>query len=351
MSRRLPIPPIVAGTRPACTGSRPSAPLASHLFRILTLTIFLICSGQEAQAAEKLGICYGPASSALVQVAKLRDFYAAEGIDAEMRPFSSGKVALDAMLAGECSLATASEIPVVHHSLSRTDFRILASISLSSNFERIIVRSDRGIHTPADLRGRRVAVADFTSAHYFLDLYLVTNNLTLPNVVKVFLPAQEVVSAFRRGEVDAAAHWEPNIQVLAKEFGTRVKVFAAPSLHISPFLLVGRLDYVRKNPAAIERVLRALLRAERFVKEQPENAKTLMAHDYAGDSGQIELLWPLNSFRVTLDQSLPFILENAARWEIGRLPPAQRTALPNYLDFIYLDGLRAVKAAAVTIIH
>jgi NitT/TauT family transport system substrate-binding protein len=304
-----------------------------------------------ALAAERLVICYAAAASALVQLAKPKDFYAAEGLDVELRKFSGGSQALKAMFAGECALATVAEVPVAHASLSRNDFLIIAAISIGNNFERMIVRSDRGIRAAADLRGRRIAVPEFTAQHYFLDMYLTANGLTPKDITKVYLPHQDLAPAFRRGEVDAIVHAEPNIQMLADEFGVKAKVFSLPGLHVSPYLLICGRDTVRKNPAIVERVLRALLRAERFAKEQPANAKALVARNYALGQKEIDLLWPLQTFNLSLDQSLLFALENAARWDIGLIPPAHRPAMPNYLDFIDFDGLKAVKPAAVTIIH
>ena len=321
-----------------------------RLLGILALSMLLL-TAPPTQAADKVTLCYGSGASVLVPLARHLDFYAAEGIVAELSPFPSGKQAMEAMFAGKCALAVAAEPPVVHYSLSRNDFSIVAAIAVSNNFERIIVRSDRGIVAPAKLSGRRIALTEFTTAHYFLDLYLAANGLAPQEVTKVYLPAQDVASAFRRGDVDAAVHWEPNIQMLAKEFGARAKVFTSPGLHVSPFLLIGNRDYLRKNPANVERILRALLRAERWAKEQPANARALMASDNKGSVEELDLLWSLNDFRVTLDQSLLFILENVARWEIGLMAPAQRPTLPNFLDFIYLDGLKAVKPAALTIIH
>lgn len=325
--------------------------LARQFAAALVLGTLLNLASQAAHAAEKVTVCFGAAAAALVPLAKQQSFYATEGVEAEMRPFPSGKLALEAMLADQCQMAAAAETPVIHHSLRGSALRIIAVIATSNNFERLIVRSDRAILTLADLRGRRIAVPEFTTAHYFLDIYLLANGLAPQDVTKVYLPAQDVAAAFRRGEVDAAAHWEPHIQLLAAEFGAKAKVFSAPGLHVSPFLLVGRTDYVNQNPAAIERVLRALLRAERFAKEQPAQAKALTARTNGVGSGEIDVVWPLNDFRVTLDQSLLFILENAARWEIGLLPAAQRPKLPNYLDFIYLDGMKKVKPEALTIIH
>lgn len=330
-----------------------SAPhrVRSALLGVIGLTLFLAATSSRLHAAEMLTICYGSTSAALIPLAKLRNFYASEGVDVEISSFPSGRQALETMLSGKCEMAAVAEAPVAHYSLSRNDFLILAAISVSSNFERMIVRSDRGIRVAADLRGRRIAVTQFTSAHYFLDLYLAANGLALQDVIKVYLPATEVAAAFLRGDVDAAVQWEPTIQMLVDALGTKAKVITVPGLHVSPFLLVGVRDYVRKNPVIIDKVLRALLHAERLAKEQPTQAKALMASSYKIAKSEVDLIWPLYDFRVSLDQSLLFILENAARWDIALLPPAQRPSLPNYLDLIYLDGLLAVKPAAVTIIH
>lgn len=321
------------------------------LLGALALTVYLALLPQDAVAADKVGICYDKAQAHLVAIAQLRGFYASEGLNVDLTAYPSGRQCLEAMFAGKCALATVAEIPVAHYSLERDDFLILASISNSNDYERLIVRSDRGILAAADLRGRRIAVPKFTTGHYFLDMYLAAKGLKPQDVAQIYMAPQEVAQAFRRGEVDAAAQWEPFIHMLVGEFPTKAKTLSAPGLHVSPFLLVGGRDTVRKNPAAIEHVLRALVRAESYTKEQPANAKALITRFYNADESEINFLWPLKEHRVSLDQSMLFILENAARWEIGLLPSAKRPALPNFLGLIYLDGLKAVKPAAVTVIH
>jgi NitT/TauT family transport system substrate-binding protein len=286
-----------------------------------------------------------------VPLAKRLDFYAAEGVEVELLAYPSGKQALDAMFAGRCALAAAAETPVVHFSLERKDFRIIAAIATNTDFERIVASVERGVVAIADLRGRRIAVPEFTTAHYFLDAYLRVNGFAANEVTKVYLTADKLAAAFRRGEVDAAVHWEPNIQLLAAEFGTKAKVFSLPGLHVSPFLLVAKRDYLRQQPGTVERVLRAVIRAEVFARAQPKRAMGLVAEINAVGLTEVKELWALTDFRVSLDQSLPFILENAARWSIGLRAVAQQPAMPNYLEFVDADALHAVKPAAVTIIR
>lgn len=307
-------------------------------------------SGTRAGPAVPLAICHGPLSSALVPLAHLEGLYAAEGLELEVLRYPSGFQGLQAMLDGRCAFATAAVPPVVFQSLHRTDFRILAAISSSGDYERIVVRRDRGIVAPEDLRGRRIAVARSTSAHYFLDTYLAAHGLTPADVEEVFLPAQEVGAAVLDGTSDAAAHWEPNVHLLAAALGDRAEVFRFPGLVVSPFLLLVRLDVAAQNPAAVLGVVRALVQAQQVMTQEPDRSDRSLAAYFEMGPDEYLLDRSLHDLQVRLDQSLPFILENGARWEIGLLAPGQRPAMPNYLDLIDAIPLRSVAPAAVTLI-
>jgi ABC-type nitrate/sulfonate/bicarbonate transport system substrate-binding protein len=301
-----------------------------------------------AAAGEPLVICHGSVASALVPLAQVRGDYLAEGLDVQLRRFASGFDALQALLDGDCALSTAAVPPVVYQALRRGDFRIVAEISHSSDYERIVAYRDRGILAPADLRGRRIAVPKATSAHYFLDMFLAAQGLTPSDVTQVFLPAAEVGPAFRDGRVDAAAHWEPNVQNIAREAGERGQVFHFSGLVVSPFLLLARQDLIEKSPARVQGVLRALLRAERFMAETPAEAPRLLAPMFGISVPECDYVLSLHDYAVTLDQPLPFVLENATRWQIGLPPAAEQAAMPNYLNFIDAGPLRAVKPQAVS---
>jgi NitT/TauT family transport system substrate-binding protein len=64
----------------------------------------------------------------------------------------------------------------------------------------------------------------------------------------------------------------------------------------------------------------------------------------------LDELWPTYRFNIALNQSLLLALEDETRWAIKNELTA-RTDVPNYLNYVYLDGLRAVKPESVTVIH
>jgi len=325
--------------------------LAQFLVQLIAVVSLMFAGITSSVAVDKLVICHASPAFALVPLAKMQGYFAAEGLDVETRIMPSGFQALQAMLKGECALSTPATPPVSYQSLRRNDFRILASLASSGNFNRIIVRSDRGIRTPSDLRGRRIAVPEGTSAHYFLDTYLIAHGMTPGEVTKHYLPANEVSESFRRGEVDAAALWDPYILKLAKAFGDKAQVLTEPGLVVDPFLLVVRNDTLQKQPAAVRGVMRALIRAEAFARDHSGQAKALIARVYGLSRQEVDSVWSLQDYQISLHQPLLLILESVARWQIRQMPATNRPQLPNFLELLHPAALKEVKPGAVTIIE
>ena len=96
--------------------------------------------------------------------------------------------------------------------------------------------------------------------------------------------------------------------------------------------------------------MRALLKAETFVQQHPEESRRLVAEFIKTDKVVLDETWDIFTFRVTLDQALLVDLEDQTRWAMKYRLTARKD-MPNYLDFIYVDGLQAVKPEAVRIIR
>ena len=58
---------------------------------------------------------------------------------------------------------------------------------------------------------------------------------------------------------------------------------------------------------------------------------------------------PENRFSLSIDQSLILAMEDEARWMISNKLTGEKQ-VPNFLDYIWDDGLKAIKPEAVNII-
>lgn len=101
---------------------------------------------------------------------------------------------------------------------------------------------------------------------------------------------------------------------------------------------------------AMASVLVLAVHAGRFCNDSPDAASQLAAEALKMNVADLKALWPQYRFNLTLDQSLLLALEDESRWAI-RNKLIDGADMPNYLNHVALDALKAVSSAAVTIIH
>jgi NitT/TauT family transport system substrate-binding protein len=273
-----------------------------------------------------------------------------EGIDALLRPYSSGKASLEAVLQGEAELGTVSDIPVVLASLQKQSVVIIASIFEAERDHGIVGRLDRGVSTPASLKGKHIGVTLGTSGQFALDAFLNRQKLLPAEVTVSNYAPQQLAGALARGEVDAAAGWEPFLTGMTHAIAGKAAIFYGEDVYAGLFNVAGTGDYVRSHPATMRKVLRALRAGARFCRDEPDAARALFANASASEAARLRAAWHGYRFSVVLDQGLLLALEDEARWAIrNRL--AGNGEMPNFLDAVYLDGLEAVAPSAVTVIH
>jgi NitT/TauT family transport system substrate-binding protein len=107
---------------------------------------------------------------------------------------------------------------------------------------------------------------------------------------------------------------------------------------------------VKKHPDAIKKVIRALIKAEGFIKQNPNESLNIVADSIVIEKALLSEVLGEFDFKVTLTQVLLITLEDETRWAI-KSKLVEKSKMPNYIDFIYVDGLQAVKPEAVRIIR
>ena len=296
----------------------------------------------------------GEPLNALLIIAKELDLFSREGIDLIVKDEYStgtGARALEGMLAGRVDVATSvAETALVFKSFQRQDFSVIASNGSSDNDAKIVARKDRGLTKLSDLRGKRIGTPKGTSMDFFLHVLLVKNGISQKDVAIRYGKLEELPVALAKGEIDALSVREPYVSEAMKLSEGNAFVLAEPGLYVKTLNVVALNSFIREKPDTVKKFLRALIRAEEFAKKEPDQAMKIVSNRLKLGQSEMIALWPNLDLRISLDQRLLLSLEDEARWAItNKLTEA--TQVPNYLNFVYPDGLAAVRPEGVTIIH
>jgi NitT/TauT family transport system substrate-binding protein len=304
----------------------------------------LLLSASAAMAELRLAVSKTPLSLPLY-VAAQKGFFAEQGLDVKLAACEGGYRCLKEMLAGRADIATVGDLPIVLNSFERTDYAVIGTLVTSSDDVKLIAHARSRISKPLHLAGKRVGAVIGSASQYFLELYLLTAGVDPQGVTLVALQPEHMLAALQGGEVDAVAIWEPHAYLSTKALGSSAVVLPHASGYLLTFNLVAHRRLVGARDDDMIRLLKAIVRAERFIQERPDEAKAILRTSLQLDQPFIEWVWGGMAYRLSLDQSLISTMEGEARW--ARREGHVKGASPNFLGLLHSAPLKAVKPSAV----
>jgi ABC-type nitrate/sulfonate/bicarbonate transport system substrate-binding protein len=296
-----------------------------------------------------LGVATG-GYSALIYVAEKKNLFRKQGLDVSIRDFQAGAMAVDGLVADQVDVATASGFVLVRESFERNDVRAFAAISAARDVE-LVGNTLKGIKTPEDLRGKKIGTLSGSVAEFFLGTWLTDYGISIKDEIQlVHLQPSQLAGALAQGRIDAAAVFAPfSFDTKNALKGT---AFAWPLQGGRDyyFLLITKEPWIKDHPAGPVRLLKALLEAERFLNANKREAQAIVEERLKITHPTLLSVWEQNEFSLQLNQDLLILMEDEARWLIQR-NRTPKSAVPNYLNFFYLDAIDKVKPEAVNLIH
>ncbi len=283
--------------------------------------------------------------STLIHVAKEKGFFAEEGLEVVPLMHQYGKTALRSVLENEADLATVAETPLLFSILNDDKIFILSTIVASSQNSAIIARKDAGISKAHHLKGKKIGVTPLTTGDFFLDSLLIANGMTRKDIIPVPVLPDDMEEALKLKKIDAASTWNYPLTQIKHLLGDNGILFFDEDIYTETFNLASKQDFVTKNPEIIKQLIRAVVKAQEFVKNHPKEAQEIMARVTNKTPELIKEVWNSFSFNVTLDQTILITLEDEARWAIKN-KLTDKTKVPDFKKFIYADALKSVSPSA-----
>jgi sulfonate transport system substrate-binding protein len=197
--------------------------------------------------------------------------------------FDYGPPLVQAAASGDIDLGSVGDVPPITGAAKQFGFKIIAvqrGADATKAPENIIVPKDSPIHTLADLKGKRIAVPQGSSAHGLALLALKSAGLTPKDVEFVYLSPAAGGTAFNTGKVDAWSIWNPQSALAVKD-GARIIAKGVPPIdQVNNYYVASEKslnDPVRR--AALTDVLTRVAREFNWAQQNPDQYAKAIAKE------------------------------------------------------------------------
>lgn len=129
----------------------------------------------------------------------------------------------------------------------------------------------------ADLKGKTVALEEYSISHFVLATALARNGMSPKDVKIVNLSAGDAAAAFLSGRVEAAVVWNPWVSQIEKSGKGRPMFTSKEMPGLIPDLLVAQEKALKGKRKDFVGMVKAWYDTEKFIRENPDEAVKIMA--------------------------------------------------------------------------
>ena len=197
-----------------------------------------------------------------------------EGVDVMVAGvFKAGPEEMSAFVAGELDVGYVGAAPAttaVANGAARV--KILAQVNKEGS--ALVVARQGKIEGVKGLAGKTVAIPGHSTVQDFLMRQALRSaGLGLQDVNVIVLKPPEMICALAAGHIDGFIAWEPYVaRALTRGTGRILARSRDIWSHHPCCVLVAATEFMEARPKAVDRILRAHIRATRLIRESPEEA-------------------------------------------------------------------------------
>jgi len=217
------------------------------------------------------------------------------GVSVVWRSFNAASSMLEALGNGEVTFCGGGGTASLFAQAAELVFLRVARDKYTNPFQdAILVQEGSTIETVANLKGKRIAVDQGSSAHMVLITALRQFGLDLSDVEIVYLSQPEALPQFRSGDIDAWAIWMPYEATETRKaypgrtIATVRSVFGGDPTTSLPTLYYAVPELVRDSPEVLKLLLEEVNEAGCLATKQELGALELLNNRIPVDSSTLE---------------------------------------------------------------
>ncbi len=316
---------------------------------IVFVLFFLGVLGAPTVAQQKFRIGTGidPVYSNFY-VAEALGLYKKYGVDAEVKLFSRGGEALDALMAGEIHATSNAEYPNVIAVDKNPEVVLIGLSCVAPHTMKLTARAE--IKKPEDFIGKKIGSALGSVTDYCFDKYFEKYKVDKTQVTYINVAAPESVPLLDKGDIVAFFFWEPWPSKALEVSGSKVHILGSSAqlgVYASKLFMAAPRTYAEKNPETIKGFLKAMTEAGEYIHKNPEDSYKLVAK-------KIPTLTPETIGKMAADFShrIRFLkedmknLDDVATWVVSK---GKIKNVPDWKKVVELKYLKAVDPKAVEV--
>jgi len=237
--------------------------------KVLSLLAFaaLLASAAQVTAQKvRLGVAGISGTNAHPYVSKQLGLYHKYNVEMELIAFQGGSQLIQAMLAGDVPMALSEGVTVLAAGLKNPQLYFIAGVVNIFPFT-ILAKSE--IKTPAELRGKKIAISRFgSSSDVAVRTAIERHGLTDKDVVILQVGGQsERFAALRSGVVDAAIV-SPPFNLVGRRLGFKEVIDVSETgVAYAHQQIVARKDLIEGQPDFVMRIMRATIEGLGYWKD------------------------------------------------------------------------------------
>lgn len=211
----------------------------------------------------------------------LQEEFLRQGAIVKWSSFPAGPPMNESFASGKQDIGLMGDAPAIIGRAAGIDTRIIGRSSSGPTALAVVVGKHSPISSPGDLRGKKVATVKGSSAHHLLTIVLRNGGMTTDDIRFLNMSQGAIATALEKGEIDAAAVWEPLITRLSGQGTARVLVDGT-GLKKGILVIVATKAFVDRDPRLVRKFLEVYERGREYIRENPREAARLL-------SGEVKL--------------------------------------------------------------
>jgi NitT/TauT family transport system substrate-binding protein len=264
--------------------ARKSKPMKRIAALGLALTAALFACGGPVSAAEplKITVGYGIGAEVLpVFVAKDRGYLDKHGLDVTLVAIAGPSNVPAALLSNSIQIGFNSPPSLLSAADNGLDLTIIAGntrVVRGNETNTLVARTGSGIHSAADLKGKKVGVPGFGTGNDTMFRRWLTERKVSPDQLTIVeIPVAQMGDVLRGGTVDAVVVMEPvRSRIIASGVGENAANFYTdvnPNSISTFWAATGA--WAKEHPDGVKAYRAALAEAIDYIKKNPDSARDI----------------------------------------------------------------------------